>query len=170
MELENLEWACFSLAILIVVFYIHYMTVTSTAFPDKQLIPKKYTCEGENINPPLTFSQVPKETQSLVLIVDDPDAPSGDWVHWALYNMPSSTMQILENSVPDKTMQGKNGSGSAEYQGPCPPTGTHRYFFKLYALKITLDLPEGATKGEIEEAMAKNIIDQAEIIGLYKKE
>lgn len=145
------------------------MKITSSAFQPSTAIPAKYTCDGENINPPLTFSQVPKEAQSLVLIVDDPDAPVGTFTHWVLYNMPSATIQVLENQVPKNTMQGKASFGNTEYGGPCPPSGTHRYFFKLYALDKMLELPQGATKKEVEEAMEGHIIESAEIVGLYSR-
>lgn len=149
------------------------MDIVSTAFENNDLIPAKYTCEGQNFNPPLTFSQVPKETKSLALILDDPDAVSGTFVHWVLYNMPSSTIQILENTVPENTTVGTNDFGNTDYGGPCPPKGTgkHRYFFKLYALDIPLDvLSEGATKVEVEEAMQGHILEKAQLIGLYTKD
>lgn len=146
------------------------MTVTSTAFQNNALIPSKYTCDGKNYNPPLTFSQVPSNAQSLVLIIEDPDAPSKVFTHWVVYNMPSSTLQILENQVPQNSSQGKTDFGNIGYGGPCPPSGTHRYFFKLYALDTTFNLPEGITKEKVEEAVNGHIIESAEIVGLYKRQ
>lgn len=145
------------------------MIITSTAFQQNTVIPSKYTCDGNNTNPPLSFSQVPKETESLVLLVDDPDAPQKTWVHWVLYNIPPATLGILQHSVPPNSMFGTNDFGTHTYGGPCPPSGTHRYFFKLYALDSMLNLPEGATKDEVEEAMQDHIIASAELIGLYKR-
>ena len=131
-------------------------------------IPAKYTCEGENINPPLTFSEVPKESKSLVLIVDDPDATGGKtFLHWLLYNIPPATMQILENSVPEGSTLGMTHFGKVSYGGPCPPSGKHRYFFKLFALDMVLDLPEGASREEVEAKMSGHDIATAELIGLY---
>lgn len=145
------------------------MQITSTVFENNKRIPSKYTCDGENINPPLTFSQVPKEAQSLVLIVDDPDAPSKTWAHWVLYNIPSSTLQVLENQTPEGAVEGTTDFGEKRYGGPCPPSGTHRYFFKLYALDTTLDLEGGATKEQVEERMKDHVIDQVQLIGLYER-
>jgi len=145
------------------------MKITSSAFLDNDKIPPKYTCDSENVNPPLTLSAVPKEAQSLVLIMDDPDAPGGTFTHWVVFNIPPSTMQILENSVPENSIQGATDFGKVGYGGPCPPSGTHRYFFKLYALDSVLELSEGASKEEIEDAMEDHIIDSCQIIGLYSR-
>ncbi len=143
------------------------MKISSPAFKHNQTIPSKFTCEGEDINPALSISQVPQETKSLALIVDDPDAPMGMWVHWVVFNIPTSIQQIEENSIPGK--QGKNDFGQLNYGGPCPPSGEHRYFFKLYALDITLNFPEGITKGKLEEAMKGHVLSKAELVGVYKK-
>lgn len=145
------------------------MQIKSSAFENNEKIPAKYTCDGQNINPPLTFSQVPKEAKSLVLIVDDPDAPGKTWTHWVLYNILSSTLQILENQIPEGAVEGVTDFGSTGYGGPCPPSGTHRYFFKLYALDTTLDLEESATKADVEEKIKDHIIEKAELIGLYSR-
>jgi Raf kinase inhibitor-like YbhB/YbcL family protein len=145
------------------------MTITSTAFQHNEYIPSEYTCDGINHNPPLTFSKVPKEAKSLVLIVEDPDAPSQEFTHWLVYNIPPATIQILENQVPLGSTLGMTDFGKAEYGGPCPQSGTHRYFFGLYALDTILDLPEGASKEKVQEAMKDHIIESAELIGLYKK-
>jgi len=144
------------------------MKITSSAFENNQLIPSKYTCDGENINPPLLISDVPTEAQSLVLIMDDPDAPMGTWVHWTLFNIDSKTIEIAEDSVPSGAIQGRTNSAN-NYGGPCPPSGTHRYFFKLYALDTELDLTAEADKAQIEQVMQNHIIDQAELIGRYSR-
>ncbi len=146
------------------------MRITSTAFQSNNLIPSKYTCDGENFNPPLAFFQVPANAQSLALIVEDIDSPSKIFTHWLIYNMSPSTIQILENQVPQNSMQGKTDFGQVGYGGPCPPGGMHRYFFKLYALDTVLNLPEGASKEEVQEAMKNHVLESAEIIGLYKRQ
>lgn len=145
------------------------MKITSTAFENNQPIPEKYTCDGSDINPPLKFEETPFNAASLVLIVSDPDAPSKVFTHWLIYNMPPSTLQILENQVPPNSMQGITDFGKTGYGGPCPPSGTHRYFFKLYSLDVILNLLEGASKEEVQNAIEDHIIDQAELIGTYSK-
>lgn len=145
------------------------MRITSTAFQNNESIPSEYTCDGKNCNPPLVFSEVPKNTQSLVLIVEDPDAPSKVFVHWLVYNIPPTTSQILKNQVPANSMLGMTDIGKSEYVGPCPPNGTHRYFFKLFALDSVLDLAKGASKEEVEEAMKEHVIESAELVGLYAR-
>jgi len=145
------------------------MLITSTAFQQNGYIPSKYTCDGINHNPPLTFSKVPENAQSLVLIVEDPDAPSKVFTHWLIYNMPPSTLQILENQVPSNSAQGMTDFGKAGYGGPCPPSGTHRYFFKLFALGTRLNLPNGVSKEDVQEAMKAYILESTEIVGLYEK-
>lgn len=145
----------------------NWMKITSSAFLPNEKIPAKYTCDGENINPGLTISQVPKEAQSLVLIVDDPDAPNGIFTHWVVFNIPPATVQILENSVPENSLEGTTDFGKAGYGGPCPPSGVHRYFFKLYALDQILNVPEGSIREEVEKAMEGHILEQAQIIGTY---
>ena len=142
------------------------MQLTSPEFEHNQLIPKKYTCQGEDISPPLMVNGIPEGTLSLALINDDPDAPVRTWDHWIIWNI-KPAREIKENSAPGT--QGKNSWGRNDYGGPCPPSGTHRYFFKLYALDVELDLPEGATKGQLESAMVRHILGQTELIGLYKK-
>jgi len=153
------------------------MTITSPAFGNNQKIPGKYTCDGENISPPLEFSDIPKNAQSLVLIADDPDAPSKTWVHWIVYNIDPSTKKVEENSVPQSGIQGMTDFGEEGYGGPCPPpalqnrdeSGTHRYFFKLYALDRMLDVPEGLAKQQILEKMDGLVADEAELVGLYSR-
>ncbi len=143
------------------------MKLTSPEFENNQFIPKKFTCEGEDINPALIITDMPKGTKSLALIMDDPDAPMGMWVHWVVYNI-APVLAIAENSVPGKECI--NDFRRESYGGPCPPSGTHRYFFKIYALDTGLSLAKGATKGALEQAMQGHILDKAELIGLYKKE
>lgn len=142
------------------------MKLVSPAFTHNSLIPKKYTCQGEDISPPLTINDIPKGTVSMVLIIDDPDAPMGIWDHWLIWNI-KPVQAIEEDSAPG--IQGQNSWGRSDYGGPCPPSGTHRYFFKLYALDSKLDLKKGATKAELEASMKVHILEQAELIGLYKK-
>lgn len=143
------------------------MKLTSPEFNNNTSIPKKFTCEGQDINPALIIEGAPAGTKALALIMDDPDAPMGTWVHWVVYNI-SPVSRIEENSVPGK--QCVNNFRREAYGGPCPPSGTHRYFFKIYALDTQLDLAKGATKGALEQAMQGHILDKAELIGLYKKE
>jgi Raf kinase inhibitor-like YbhB/YbcL family protein len=146
------------------------MTITSSAFEHNQPIPAKYTCEGENVNPPLEFTDIPPGTKSLVLIVDDPDASGKTWVHWVLYNMSPNINYIKENNTPRNAAVGMTDFGKNEYGGPCPPSGTHRYFFKLYALSEMLeDMPEFTDKEMLSEAMNTLILDQAELIGTFAK-
>lgn len=146
------------------------MNISSSAFEHNSLMPAKYTCDGDDINPALQIADVPSDAQSLVLIMDDPDAPMGTWVHWTVWNISPQTTEIVQNSVPDDVVEGKQSWGRNEYGGPCPPSGTHRYFFKLYALDATLDLSSEADKAELVNAMKDHIIAQAELIGLYQRQ
>jgi len=146
------------------------MKITSPAFNYKETIPSKFTCEGENINPPLAFSDVPENARSLVLIMDDPDAPIGTWAHWTMWNIDPQTREIAENSSPAESIEGHTSFGRPGYGGPCPPSGTHRYFFKLYALNDTLDLGPSTDKEKLEETMARYVITSSELIGLYKRQ
>ena len=149
--------------------------LTSAAFTPGEPIPPKYSCDGEDISPPLQWSEPPPGTQSLALIADDPDAPMGTWVHWVLYNLPAET-QALPEAIPadaDLSAAGRHGQNSWRrlgYGGPCPPSGTHRYFFKLYALDTTLDLAAGASKKQILQLMAGHILAQAEMMGVYSRQ
>ena len=145
------------------------MKITSSAFKHNSKIPSKYTCDGENINPPLEFSDIPKETKSLVLIMDDPDAPSKTWVHWVVYNIDPSTTRIKEDSTPEG-IQGMTDFGEPGYGGPCPPSGPHRYFFKLYALDTILDAPSSLTKQQVLEKARDHVIEEAELVGLYNRQ
>jgi Raf kinase inhibitor-like YbhB/YbcL family protein len=144
------------------------MKISSSAFAENATIPMKYTCQGDNVNPPLHIDNVPQATVSFVLIVDDPDAPMGTWVHWVVWNI-APVSEIHEDSTPQGGRQGLTSAKSHEYSGPCPPSGTHRYFFKVYALDTTLQLDANATKQDVESAMDGHIIERAELIGLYKK-
>ena len=140
--------------------------VSSAAFKENHFIPRQYTCEGININPSLNFLHIPKEAQSLAIIAEDPDAPSGTWVHWLMWNIPV-IHHLKENSSPG--IQGMNDFSKHIYCGPCPPKGTHRYFFKIYALDCILDLPVSSNKIHLEKAMSGHIIGFGELIGLYKR-
>lgn len=146
------------------------MKISSPAFEANQIIPSKYTCDGENISPPLQITDIPANAKSLVLITDDPDAPAGTWTHWTVWNILPETKEIGENSAPIGAVEGVTSFGSKGYGGPCPPSGTHRYFFKLYALDKILDLPPSAKDSDIEKAMAGHILDKAEVVGLYKRQ
>jgi Raf kinase inhibitor-like YbhB/YbcL family protein len=145
------------------------LTIKSPEFGKNEMIPSKYTCEGENVNPELKISGVSDNVKSLVLIMDDPDAPAGTWVHWTLWNIEPETAVILEDSVPESAVEGVTSFRKPGYGGPCPPSGTHRYFFKLHALDTALELDEKATAKDIEKAMEGHIVDSSELIGLYKK-
>jgi Raf kinase inhibitor-like YbhB/YbcL family protein len=142
------------------------MKITSPEFQNNQLMPGKFTCEGGDINPALSIEDIPDGTKSLALVVDDPDAPIGTWVHWVVFDIPV-TSKIEENSIPGK--QGSNTAGERKYHGPCPPSGTHHYFFKIYALDTMLNLNEGITKSQLEQAMQGHILAKAELVGLYKR-
>lgn len=145
------------------------MKITSPAFEHNQRIPGKYTCDGENMSPSLSFLEVPENAKSLVLIVDDPDAPSKIWVHWIVFNIDPTISEVPENTVPKAGIEGLTDFGKPGYGGPCPPSGTHRYFFKLYALDLILNLPQNSNKKAVEEAMQGHILDSAELVGLYER-
>lgn len=146
------------------------MQIISPAFGHRERIPKKYTCDGEDINPPLTISDVPEGTKSLALIHDDPDALAGTWVHWTIWNIAPSTREIAERSVPEGAIEGAQSWERTGYGGPCPPSGTHRYFFKIYALDTVLDLTPNTDVKGLGAAMAGHILDTAELIGLYARQ
>jgi len=148
------------------------MNLTSGVFTNGDPIPGKYTCDGQNISPSLYWNDIPDDTKSLVLICDDPDAPMGTWDHWILFNIPVEIAAFPENiSVSELSgiKSGRNSWGRNGYGGPCPPSGTHRYFFKLYALDSKLDIPDGSRKQEIEQAMEGRILSKAELMGKYKR-
>jgi Raf kinase inhibitor-like YbhB/YbcL family protein len=150
------------------------MEIKSSSFNHEAMIPAKYTCDGRNISPPLSWSGAPEKTQSFALICDDPDAPVGLWIHWVIFDIPATV-----NSLPEKTSRqeeitglgknGKNTSGHYGYDGPCPPGGTHRYYFKLYALDTMLDKKAGLTKDDLLAAMKGHILGEAQLMGKYKR-
>lgn len=142
------------------------LKVSSSTFKDKESIPVKYTCDGVNVSPPLDVDNIPAEAKSLCIIVDDPDAPGKTWVHWIIWNIPV-THHLGENEA--HGVQGMNDFNKKIYGGPCPPGGTHRYFFKVYALDCTIDLPVTSTKHNLENAIGGHILAFGELIGLYKR-
>ncbi|MBI2655651.1 YbhB/YbcL family Raf kinase inhibitor-like protein [Candidatus Woesearchaeota archaeon] len=144
------------------------MKLTSHVFVHNGNIPSEFTCDGSGLSPPLSISDVPANAKSLVLICDDPDAPVGTWDHWVVFNIPASAKEIPKGKEPNG-VSGKNSWGRTGYGGPCPPSGTHRYFFKLYALDTVLNLPQGSSKKQIESAMQGHILAKAELVGLYKR-
>jgi len=149
--------------------------LTSPAFADGGAIPRTYTCDGQDISPMLQWSNTPPGVQSFALIADDPDAPGGVWVHWVLYDLPSGTRALPEGlppeaALPDGSRQGKNSWGRVGYGGPCPPGGTHRYFFKLYALDTTLNLASGATKEQLLKAMEGHSLAEVQLMGTYSRQ
>jgi Raf kinase inhibitor-like YbhB/YbcL family protein len=150
------------------------MKLTSPAFEPNSMIPPKYTADGEDASPSLQWDAVPKGAKSIALVSDDPDAPMGTWVHWVIYNIPPDAKQLAENIPPDRTLtdgtcQGTNDFGRIGYGGPAPPSGTHRYFFKIHALDVRLDLPPGAKKSQLLNAMQGHILGKGELIGRYKR-
>ncbi|KTD21259.1 YbhB/YbcL family Raf kinase inhibitor-like protein [Legionella londiniensis] len=142
-------------------------TLSSPAFNSNTNLPSQFTCEGENVSPPLRWEEAPDNTRSFALIVDDPDAPSGTWVHWTLFNIPPDVYQIEQDNTPPEAISGLNSWGETGYRGPCPPSGTHHYYFKLYALDKTLSLSSNVTSEEILDAMQGHILDECVLIGLY---
>ena len=144
------------------------MKVTSSAFQEGGNIPSKFTCDGGNASPPLQIAGVPSEAKTLVLIADDPDAPGGLFTHWLVWNIPPQTNSIAEGSAP-KGVQGTNDFGKSGYGAPCPPSGTHRYYFKVFALDRELALPSGAKRSQLDGAMKGHVIAQGELIGRYAR-
>ncbi len=150
------------------------LKVTSAAFNEGQPIPRQYTCDGVNVSPPLEWSGVPKTAKSIAIIADDPDAPSGTFVHWVVYDMPAENIGMVENLPADEQLkaggfQGTNDFGKIGYGGPCPPSGTHRYFFKVYALDNFLPLKVASTKAQVEKAMEGHIVAQGQLLGTYQR-
>jgi Raf kinase inhibitor-like YbhB/YbcL family protein len=156
------------------------ITLTSTAFKEGQPIPSTYTCDGVNVSPPLEWSGIPKSAKTIAVIAEDPDTPNGTWVHWVLFNLPAENIGLVENLPATESLkaggfQGTNDFGKIGYGGPCPPSGTHRYFFKIYALDAELSLKggtttkDGATKQDLEKAMTGHIVSQAQLMGTYKR-
>jgi Raf kinase inhibitor-like YbhB/YbcL family protein len=144
------------------------MKVTSSAFQEGANIPSKFTCADADTSPPLQIADIPSEAKSLALVVDDPDAPSGLFTHWTVWNIPPQTGSVREGSAP-KGVQGTNDFGKSGYGGPCPPSGTHRYYFKVFALDRELDLPSGAKRGQLDAAMKGHVVAQGELMGRYSR-
>lgn len=143
------------------------MTIISPAFEPGEEIPVEYTCDGENLSPPLEFYDVPKNTKSLALILDDPDAPAGVFTHWVVWNISPETPEIEEGVPVSGAVEGVNSAGRTGYTGPCPPTGTHHYYFRLYALSDRIDLPNSSTREELDVAMEDLSLAEAEMMGTY---
>jgi Raf kinase inhibitor-like YbhB/YbcL family protein len=150
------------------------MEIKSSVFKQEDMIPAKYTCDGQNISPPLTWSGAPAETKSFALICDDPDAPAGTWVHWVIYDIPITVQVLPENVSRAEEVKGigKNGKNTSRrygYDGPCPPGGTHRYYFKLYALDTMLNIDTGLSKEGLLKAMKGHVLAEAQVMGRYKR-
>jgi Raf kinase inhibitor-like YbhB/YbcL family protein len=149
---------------------VNAMQISSIAFQNGALIPRKHTCEGKDVSPPLDLSGVPEKAQTLALIVDDPDAPRGAWVHWVVYAIPPRTTSFPEGEAPAGARQGRTDYGKTSWNGPCPPPGKpHRYVFKLYALDNVVTLPAGATRSDLVDAMKGHIIEEAVLMGTYQR-
>ena len=144
------------------------MKITSSAFHEGGNIPSKFTCDGSDTSPPLQITGIPSEAKSLALIADDPDAPGGLFIHWLVWNIPPQTNSIAEGSAP-KGVHGTNDFGKSGYRGPCPPPGTHRYSFKIFALDRELDLPSGAKRSQVDAAMKGHVIAQGELMGRFAR-
>lgn len=145
------------------------LRLISQAFRDGGMIPPQYTCRGHNVNPPLNILGKPDDARSLAVIMHDPDAVSGDFTHWLMWDIPTTTDVIAANSVPVGAQQGQNDSGSSQYLGPCPPagSGTHRYLFELYALDTNISLQAGSRRQEVEKAIQPHVIDKSVLTGLF---
>lgn len=166
----------FSFLLLIFLSYVCYgnamsLALKSPAFNNGGYLPEQYTCDGTDRSPPLVWENSPASTQSFVLIMDDPDAPMGVWTHWVLFNIPARINAWPENlqNLPPGTQTGKNSWQRNQYNGPCPPSGTHRYFFKLYALDTVLELTDGASKDEVETTIQNHILAQASLMAIYQR-
>ena len=142
--------------------------ISAPAFAEGRPMPSRFAFAEANVSPELRVAHVPPATRSLVLIVDDPDAPAGLWTHWLVWNLPSATTDIPEGNLPAAAVEGRNSFGNVRYDGPAPPSGTHRYFFHLYALDATLDLPSGSGRAELLSAMERHVIGKAEMFGTYR--
>jgi len=150
------------------------MEIKSPAFEQEGMIPERYTCDGANVSPSLEWASAPEGTKSFALIYDDPDAPMGTWVHWVVYDLPESITKLPENIPPERILSGGGKQGTNDfrkigYGGPCPPSGTHRYYFKLYALDTTVNLDPGATKDQLLKAMKGHILSEAQFMGKYRR-
>lgn len=144
------------------------MRLTSSAFKDTEIVPVSYTCEGPNISPPLNFVDIPTETKSLVLLIEDPDAPAKPWVHWLVFNIPPTTNHVEAGQIPTGGTEGIANGGTHGYEGPCPPSGKHTYIFSLYALNSVLPLPSTADRKDVLEAMKERVIETAQLTGVYQ--
>jgi Raf kinase inhibitor-like YbhB/YbcL family protein len=145
------------------------MILESGAFPDGGAIPRRYTCDGDDVSPPLSWREAPPGTASFALVVDDPDAPAGTWVHWVLFDVPASVSAIQEGALPPGAREGKNSWGRSGYGGPCPPSGTHRYFFRLYAVDRALGLAAGITAAELARTLDGHVLAEAVWMGRYAR-
>jgi Raf kinase inhibitor-like YbhB/YbcL family protein len=149
------------------------MKIESPAFGSGEPIPRVHTCDGDDTSPDLSWRDVPEATEALALVVDDPDAPAGTWVHWLIWNVPATAGGmpggVGSDGPPSGGVQGANSWGNARWQGPCPPEGTHRYYFRLFALDCSLALPAGASRGDLEKAMAGHVLAEAELMGRYAR-
>ncbi len=143
------------------------LELVSAAFRESASIPEQYSCKGQNVSPPLNILNVPEKARSLALIMHDPDAPSGDYVHWIMWAIPATTETMAANSVPVGAIQGLNSADQNKYMGPCPPSGTHRYVFEIYALDTTLGLPAETTRDQLKDSMKGHIIEQHTLTGTF---
>lgn len=187
MKISRLTWIITTLIILLAGFFLvrflnnqpnkvynKGMLLTSPVFTNERAIPKQYTCDGGDMNPELKISAVPEQAKSLVLIMNDPDAPAGTWTHWLVWNLPPDTETIAEGAsdakkLPAGAVEGTTSFGKVGWGGPCPHDGEHRYYFKLFALDTMLDLPESTTEQELTQAINGHILDQAELMGRYQR-
>ena len=144
-------------------------SLSSLAFANDGQIPERHTCDGENISPPFAIANIPDKAKSLVFIMDDPDAPSGTWTHWVLWDIPPTVVEIAEGKVPEWAVEGMTSSGKPGYTGPCPPSGSHRYFFTIYALDELLRFNNQTTRKELESAMTGHLVGQAHFFGRYSR-
>jgi len=169
--MKNISAIIFLMAIITTANGQGQLNVTSVIFAEGGAIPDKYTCAGENVSPPLMWSNAPKETKSFAIIMDDPDAPMGIWVHWVLYNIPTTITQLKEAFKAEeiKAVSGENDFGTTMYKGPCPPAGQHRYLFKLYALDKELEVVSGMTKQKLEGFMKGHILAEGQLMGTYSR-
>lgn len=151
------------------VFGMETLTISSPAFNHGEAIPVRYTCDGAHASPPLVIGKIPPKALTLALIMDDPDAPMGTWVHWVVWNIPPQTREISDNGLPLGSSQGINDWKRNSYGGPCPPSGTHRYYFRLYALDTPLQLAPSTTKTDLEQAMRGHILARGELMGTYRR-
>jgi len=148
--------------------------IKSRAFKDGEPIPTEYSCEGLNFSPPLELESITHDAVSIAIICEDPDAPSGIWSHWVIFNLPPKTTELPERVMTRETLengatQGSNGWGTIGYRGPCPPSGTHRYYFRIYALDVKLNLPAGVTREELLKALKNHVLDEGQIMGTYTR-